>query len=308
MITTITLNPALDHYMIVDSKLIEDEVNRSNKEMLKAGGKGLNVSKVLSSIGIKSNALALIGGFSGEYIRSSFENREMINFIGIELEGITRINAKIYGEDKTICVNGNGPEADENTREEIRRYLNSINKDDYVMICGSKAKGLDDDFIVEMSQIVNKRNGRLVIDMESLTLEMIEKCKPYLIKPNLYEFKKLTGNIDITPKNIKKEIDGLLDIGLKNILISLGKDGALYANENEMYKVDQPEVNAINKVCCGDSMLATFVGYESEGKDIISTLKYATAAGISQACTMDEITMEMIESCTKDIVVKRIDL
>ena len=178
MIYTITLNPALDHYMIVDKPLINDEVNRTSYDYFKVGGKGLNASKSLELLGIKNTAIALIGGFTGKFIKDEFSNRQLINFIGIEIEGNTRVNAKIYAQDKTICVNAGGSSANENTKSEIYKQLKSLNKNDIVMICGKACPGLDDEYLVQLSSFIHDKEATLVIDMESLNVEMIEKCKP----------------------------------------------------------------------------------------------------------------------------------
>lgn len=294
MIYTITLNPALDYYMVIDKELIDDEVNRSNHEMYKAGGKGLNVSKVLSLYGYKSKALALVGGFTGNYINQYFSSFKDIDFVPIQVNGITRINVKIIGSDKAICVNGNGTIANDETKIMVMKSLDAITSDDYVIICGKNAKGLTDDFIKEIADKVNSVSAKLIIDMESLNEEMIRYCKPYLIKPNLYELEMITRNANITLENLKENCDLLLNYGLQSILVSLGKDGAYYANGNIELKISQPNIHAINKVGCGDAMLASFIGKLANGKSIEESLRMATAAGCATASMLEDITLDDI--------------
>ena len=305
MIYTITTNPAIDYYMIVDKPLMEDEVNRSAFERYKAAGKGLNVSGVLQLFGVKSKAITVVGGFTGQFIADNFKNNEYIDFIGIEVEGDTRINCKIFGTDKCYCVNGNGPAVTEDVKVKILDILKDAKKDDYVMLCGKMAKGLDDSFIHQIADVVNSKQAKLVIDMESVNESLIRKCHPYLIKPNLYELGLMMGKTEIQLSELQNVCKEVLSWGVDSILVSLGKDGAYYTDGEQCFKVNQPEFTAINKVGCGDAMLASFIGKLADGTDKQQALKYATAAGCAQAATLDEITLKDIESFVEKMSIEK---
>lgn len=301
MIYTITLNPSLDYFMMVNDELIEDEVNRSINEEYKAGGKGLNVSKILSLYGYSSKAIAVLGGFTGEYIKEYYANVPNVCFIPINTAGITRINVKILGQDKALCVNGNGVIVNKDTEERILNVLDSIDEADYVMICGKMAKGFSDDFIKLIADKVNIAKAKLIIDMESIDIEMIKYCKPYLIKPNLYELGIIMHEENITLNNLKENADKLLNAGLKTILVSLGKDGAYYSDGKINLKVNQPVVKAINKVGCGDAMLGSFIGKLANNKNIEECLKFAISAGCATASKVEDITLDDITHYYSDI-------
>ena len=303
MIYTITLNPAIDHYMLVDKQLINDEVNRAKKDYFKAGGKGLNASRILEMWNIENTAIALVGGFTGSYIKEEFSNKELVHFIGIALEGNTRINSKIYSPVQTICINGNGPIATEKTKKEIISSLKDITNKDVVMICGSACNGLDHSFLEELCDYIHKKGTYLVIDMESLNIEKIQKFKPDLIKPNQYELNLMFK--DDHP--LETQANTLLENGLSSVLVSLGKDGAYYSNKNDIYKVSQPEINAINKVGCGDAMLGTFVGILDKTKNIELALKYSVAAGCATASSLEDITQDKILNIAKEIQVNKVE-
>ena len=113
MIYTITLNPAIDYFITLNETLLVDEVNRGSHEIYKAGGKGLNVSKILSVLNIPSKAIAVLGGFTGQYIQDSFSKDSNIEMIPIPVDGMNRINMKAnYGEE-ALCINGSGPVVNE---------------------------------------------------------------------------------------------------------------------------------------------------------------------------------------------------
>lgn len=103
MIYTITLNPAIDYFITLNETLLVDEVNRGSHEIYKAGGKGLNVSKILSVLNIPSKAIAVLGGFTGQYIQDSFSKDSNIEMIPIPVDGMNRINMKAnYGEELPV--------------------------------------------------------------------------------------------------------------------------------------------------------------------------------------------------------------
>ena len=111
MIYTVTLNPSID-YVVETDKLKIGEVNRSNKEELYPGGKGINVSLMLNELQVENTALGFLGGFIGEYIENTLaSNGVNTEFIKLE-KGFSRINLKIKNEVETE-INGKGPHVSE---------------------------------------------------------------------------------------------------------------------------------------------------------------------------------------------------
>ncbi|MDD7058353.1 MAG: PfkB family carbohydrate kinase, partial [Erysipelotrichaceae bacterium] len=235
MIYTITLNPAIDYFITLNETLLVDEVNRGSHEIYKAGGKGLNVSKILSVMNILSKAIAVLGGFTGQYIQDSFEEDPNIEMIPIPVDGMNRINMKANYGKKALCVNGSGPVANNCTVQFLLDEIAKINADDIVIISGSVMHGFPDDFVTALAQAVHQRNAKVVIDMEQITMEQLKECRPYLIKPNLYEFQLLFENAEINESNIDEYLKKANEMGIENILVSLGKDGAVLSNAQGIY-------------------------------------------------------------------------
>lgn len=306
MIITITLNPSVDYYMNVGAELLEEEINRSKSEIVKVGGKGINVSRLLSALGIENKCIAVCGGFNGDFIRQYCEKMPLVTFKNIEIEGNTRITVQIQGDVREFRVNGAGPSATESTKENILNALDIIEKDDIVMICGSKTKGLDNEFVLQMCDKINAKGAKLVIDMDPMTLEILERTKPLVIKPNMLEFEKIVGAKDLKFEDIGPYVDKILDTGLENVLISLGKNGAYLASKTYAYKLSQPVIKAVNVVGCGDSMLSTFIGKLYQGYSMEDALKYGTSAGCASAMTFDDVTPEAIEELYKQMTVEKV--
>lgn len=295
MIYTITLNPSIDYFITLNETLLVDEVNRGSHEIYKAGGKGLNVSKILSVMNIPSKAIAVLGGFTGQYIQDSFEEDPNIEMIPIPVDGMNRINMKANYGKKALCVNGSGPVANDCTVQLLLDEIAKINADDIVIISGSVMHGFPDDFVTVLAQAVHQRNAKVVIDMEQITMEQLKECRPYLIKPNLYEFQLLFENAEINESNIDEYLKKANEIGIENILVSLGKDGAVLSNAHGIFRLDQPRTLLVNKVGAGDAMLASFIGKLSQGYSSEEALQWGGAAGNAAASKIEDITICDIE-------------
>ena len=295
MIYTFTLNPAIDYFLTIRNELMVDEVNRGTDAIYKAGGKGLNVSKVLSLLDVPSKAVALLGGFTGDFIRKETEKDENIEVIAVEVEGVNRINMKAHYDQKALCINGDGPIVSKKNIEELYRIASRLDEEDIAMLNGSMMKGLDDDFLIAFCDRVHAGKAKLVIDMESLTPDLLRRCRPDLIKPNLYELRLLMDDPLITMDNTKEALRKLREEGIGKILLSLGKDGALLADEEGFLYLCQPDEVLINKVGAGDAMLAGFIGKYSQSRDRELALRYAGACGNAVASRLEDITKETID-------------
>ena len=295
MIYTITLNPAIDYFITLNETLLVDEVNRGSHEIYKAGGKGLNVSKILSVMNIPSKAIAVLGGFTGQYIQDSFAKDTNIEMIPISVDGMNRINMKANYGKKALCINGSGPVANDCTVQLLLDEIAKINADDIVIISGSVMHGFPNDFVTVLAQAVHQRNAKVVVDMEQITMEQLKECRPYLVKPNLYEFQLLFENAEINESNIDEYLRKANSLGIENILVSLGKDGAALSNAQGIFKLDQPHTALVNKVGAGDAMLASFIGKLSQGYSSEEALQWGGAAGNATASKIEDITMHDIE-------------
>ncbi len=295
MIYTFTLNPAIDYFLTIDSDLMIDEVNRGKDAIYKAGGKGLNVSKILSLLDIRSKAVVLLGGFTGDFIRSETEKDRNVEVIPVEIDGVNRINMKAHYDHKALCINGDGPTADERSREALLKIASEITAEDIAVLSGSMMKGLDEGFLTEICNLIHESGAKLVIDMETLNPETLIRCKPDLIKPNLYELRLLMKDQKINADNAKEALSRLREQGIDMILLSLGKDGALLADKEGFLYLEQPDTVLINKVGAGDSMLAAFIGKLSETGDRELALRYGGAAGNAAASQLEDITADTIE-------------
>ena len=290
MIYTLTLNPTVDYFVELESYPQTNEVNRVKRELYKAGGKGLNISKQLNLMGIDSTAITILAGMTGSYIEHEFSGLPHISLQAVAVEGNNRINVKAYFGNQSICINGKGPEADNKTVLDICNLLNAISTEDTVIISGSMMPGLTNHDLVTMCDVITKKNAVLIMDMENISLDLLKRCKPMLIKPNRYELEKIVEfNCDSVEK-IMHAYKLIHKAGGDSMLVSLGADGALLLMEQSVLMLKQPDIVFENKVGAGDAMLASYIGKLSQGMSVEESLKWAGAAGNAVASTINDIT------------------
>ena len=272
MIYTFTLNPSMDYIMDVENPRL-GEINRSRSEVLKVGGKGINVSLVLKALGNKSTVCAVTAGCIGEIIKNEIDNMG-INKITVEGKGCSRINVKIPGERET-AFNGKGCTGNIHIIDSLCENIKS-SVDDIIVLSGSVCNGLDSSVY---TYIMEKIKGRFVIDAEGEFLLNTLKNKPFLIKPNNEELGRIFDcNVDSFEK---AEFYGrkLCSMGAENVIVSMGSMGAVLVNKSDCFVKKAKSIKAVNTVGAGDAMVAGFIS----GYIYKSDIEFAFSEGVRAA-------------------------
>lgn len=277
MVYTVTLNPALDYVMKLKA-LRTDDINRTDGEEIYYGGKGINVSVILTQLGIPNTALGFLGGFTGKKLEEMLKNDNVSCDFNYLKNGDTRINVKIKA-DKEIDLNACGPEITKEDMQSFLKKLDGIKSGDYLILAGSIPNTLPDDIYEQILERVGDRNINCVVDATGDLLKNVLKYKPFLIKPNHHELGDLFSVQIKSDDDIVKYSKKLQEMGAKNVLVSMAKDGAMLTDENGcVHKIGNAKGKLINSVGCGDSMVAGFTaGY-------IKTADYSYALGLGSAC------------------------
>lgn len=281
MIYTVTLNPSLDYVMHLDS--LSSGVNRSVKEEIYPGGKGINVSIVLNNLGIPNKALGFIAGFTGNEIDRIMKNLgSNTDFITLD-HGMSRINVKIESENETE-VNGMGPRITPADLRDLFTKLEEIQDGDFLILAGSIPNSVPDSIYQDIMKELAHKNINIVVDATKDLLLNVLKYKPFLIKPNHIELAEMF-NVELTSDDdIVTYARKLQEMGAQNVLISMGGDGSiLITSEGEVVKISVPKGTVVNTVGSGDSMVAGFVAGYLKSKDLKEALKFATATGSATA-------------------------
>lgn len=293
MIYTLTLNPALDYALYLPA-FSEGKTNRSAREQLDFGGKGINVSYILHQLGVPTVALGFIAGFTGEALRAMLE-REGIpcEFIALE-RGMTRINVKIKSE-KESEINAQGPDIPPEALEKLYDRLDRLGAGDTLLLAGSVPASLPKDIYETILARLDGKGVRYAVDAEGQLLLNVLKYRPYLIKPNRAELCGLVGRELTNDADVECAARGLQSLGAQNVLVSLGGEGALLLDEQgEVHRAPAVGGRPVNTVGAGDSMVAGFLAGAPLGYDY--ALRLGLAAGGATATSPCLATKKEIEA------------
>ena len=300
MIYTVTFNPALDYILELD-KLEIGKIQKSKTELILPGGKGINVSTVLTNLEIDNIALGYKAGFVGAELERLLRNMNVkTDFIDLE-EGNSRINVKISGEEET-AINTNGPKISENKILELLEKLKTLNENDYLVLSGSIPSSIKDDIYEKICSIVKKQNVKIVVDATKNLLVQALKYNPFLIKPNNEELGEIFGVEIHTKEDAYVYGKKLKEMGAKNVLVSMGKIGAALIDEaGQEYFIKSPEGKRVNTVGSGDSMVAGFIAGFLKYNNYEDALKMGVSAGSASALSKYLATKEEVYNLFNNI-------
>lgn len=299
MIYTVTFNPSLDYVIQVD-KLVPGEINRTTHEAVYPGGKGNNVSVILSNLGHSSKALGFTAGFTGEALENMLKEFGCDTaFIRLP-EGSTRINVKINAGEETE-INGQGPVITEEAQSALFEQLDALKEEDILVLAGSIPNTLPSDIYERILEHLQGRGIHFVVDATKDLLLKVLKYHPFLIKPNNHELGEMFG---VTLKNrdeIVAYAKKLQEMGAENVLVSMAGDGAILLTEDGViYEAKPPKGKVLNSVGAGDSMVAGFLtGYLNTG-DYEKAFRLGVVTGSATAFQYWLATKEDIVALMED--------
>lgn len=266
MIYTVTFNPSLDYIVSVENFTV-GRVNRTVKELMFPGGKGINVSIVLNNLGMESTALGFVAGFTGEEIKKRVRELNIKEkFVGID-EGLSRINVKLRSNVESE-INGMGPAIDDKAVKSFYSQLDELKSGDILVISGSIPATMPDTIYRDIMKYLENKGIMIVVDATKDLLVNVLEYHPFLIKPNNYELGEIFGREDLRDKKeVAKYAKLLQEMGAVNVLVSMAGDGAVFVDEKgNVYETEAPEGEVKNSVGAGDSMVAGFIyGYLTGG-------------------------------------------
>ncbi len=300
MVYTVTFNPSLD-YVVQVNNFQNDAVNRAVSENVYAGGKGNNVAVVISNLGLKSRALGFRAGFTGIAMEQMLREYGCdTDFIPLD-EGMTRINVKVKAEDE-FEINGQGPVIPDEKIMQLFEKTDALTADDVLVLSGSIPGTLPDDIYERMMQRLDGKGVRIAVDATQDLLLRVLKYHPFLIKPNNHELGEMFQVTLTEDEQIITYAKKLQQMGARNVLVSMAKDGAILVDEHQqVYQLLPPKGEVVNSVGAGDSMVAGFLaGYLTSGS-YEQALRLGTAAGSATAFTSWLAGREQIDAMMEKI-------
>lgn len=303
MIYTITANPSMDYVLSLD-ELTLGEVNRTGNTFMFAGGKGINVSRILNNLNFDSVAWGFLGGTAGNFIGETLDKAKISNnFISIEDD--TRINVKIKAQQETE-INGAGPNI---TKDELGQFMTNLDKlkaGDIVVAAGSIPPSLGEGFYKDVVKICSDHKAEFVVDTTGQALLDILPFHPLLVKPNRAELSEM---FQVNLNGLESIIHygkKLLDMGSQNVIVSLGGDGAVLITKDKVYHSIPIKITIKNSVGAGDSMVAGFVGQYHKNQNPLEAFRLGVACGSATAASEDLAQLDLINEMIKKAEIKEV--
>lgn len=293
MIYTVTFNPSLD-YTIRIKNFEVGTLNRTNYEEIRVGGKGVNVSIVLTSLGVENIALGFIAGFTGDQIESGMQQLGCkTEFIRLP-QGFSRINIKLQDETETE-MNGMGPAVSISECERFMMNIKRLKPGDTLVLSGSIPSSMPQDMYEQILDAVDTDKIRVLVDTSSNLLRRTLAYHPFLIKPNLIELGELFGRSLIDYDDIVGCAKHLQEEGARNVLVSMGSAGAiLVTDEGQVFSAPAPSGDLVDSIGAGDAMVAGFLAGYLERNSMVDGFAKGLAAGSATAYKQGLATREEI--------------
>lgn len=300
MIYTVTFNPSIDYIMFANDFELNG-LNRATETYKFAGGKGINVSRVLKTLDVSSTTLGFAGGFPGQFIAETLAKSDIVtNFVQVNED--TRINVKLKTGKETE-INAPGPQITDEQFETLLTQIKKTTKEDTVIVAGSIPKSVPNDAYEQIAQITNATGAKLVVDAEKDLVESVLGYHPLFIKPNKDELEVMFNTTIETDQDVIKYATEILTRGAQSVIISLGGEGAVYVDAQQSFKAIVPNGHVVNTVGSGDSTVAGMVAGLEAGLPIKEAFKQAVSAGTATAFNEDLATATAIEDIKKQVVI-----
>lgn len=284
MIYTLTLNPAVDRELTVP-ELIFDHVLRATTWQVDFGGKGFNVSRMLRSLGQDSVAVGFAGGRAGELLRDGLQS------LGIATEfvwvpGETRTNVSIVNQDHSHYLKANepGPTISAGSLQELVAKIHSlVRPDDWWVLAGSLPPGVPDSIYADLIEMIHRQGGKVILDTSGPPLVLGCQAGPDLVKPNAYEASVITGLPVESREQIARAGQAVRKIGAGEVVISLGKEGAMLLAGSGAWVAAAPRIEERNPIGAGDSMVGGLAWGLHQGLAVETALGWGIACGAATA-------------------------
>ena len=308
MIYTVTLNPALDRTVYVE-KLIKYESIRVIREEHYAGGKGIDVSRVIKKLGGQSIALGFLGGYAGMEMEGRLLNEGIAcNFVWTKSE--TRVNVIIHSleDGGEYRLNFRGPEIRPQEVAELVQKCRSLKpKPTFVVISGSVPEGVDPIIYEQLIITFESQGAKVILDTYGEPLKKGLLATPFMVKPNLVELSEFCGKKLSSIKEIIKAAKELLKF-VDVVTVSMGSDGLIGVTKESSYHAIPPRVEAKSTVGAGDSAVAAMVLALERGMPFEEVIRRGAAAGTASTLTDGTATIDINDFNTilANTVVKKI--
>lgn len=285
MIITVTMNPAVDKTAAIQSLELH-ALNRLTGVLRDIGGKGINVSRTVAALGGRSVSMGFLAGETGRGIQRALEELDGVAPDFLYVPGETRTNLKLVEPGGALTeLNEQGPAVtDRDLGSLTARLEGRLSPGDLLVLSGSVGPGVPSDFYRSLTQLAHEKGARVFVDADGPLFSEALAAKPDIIKPNSFELCQLFGlerADEDTLIGLARRLNGQ---GVWLVCVSMGADGAIFAQNGQVYRAQGLKMEARSSVGCGDAMVAAIVYGLEEGLSLEDCLRLALATSAA-ACT-----------------------
>ena len=308
MISTVTINPAIDYSLKTDEIKL-DKVNRVDFLAKSAAGKGINVAKAVKKLGQEPQALGCVGGAAGQYIVDELKKQEITtDFNWVENE--TRINFKVIDNlNQETKINQHGLPLTESELEKIfAKIIEQAQQSEILILGGSLPENTPVDFYQKVIAELERTTTKVFLDTSEKPLRLALKAKPTLIKPNLRELEELKGH-ELSFQEVISVSQDIVTSGLEIVVVSMGNDGALLVTDEEVWYAKPPQVEVVSTVGAGDSMVGALAVAYTKDYSPDEMLGFAVAMSVATILLPgSEVgSLAETEKWRKEVKVKKVE-
>lgn len=286
LVLTVTLNPSLDKTYYLNKFVVGSEWRAQRKHSI-AGGKGINVARVLSELKIPVTTTGFLGGTNGQWIEKQLYNERLANAF-VRIKGETRCNITIQDPKNTTRVLELGPQIHPKELSELfKQFTRIISKVRYLVLSGSLPLGVPSSVYARLIAEAHRHNVLTVLDTSGEPLAAGVAAKPFMVKPNLKEAEEFCGTKLTSPAKIGRALQTIHSKGVGIVIISLGAKGAVMYDGKTFLEAKARKVKIQNTVGCGDALVGGFIAAHAAGRSLEECLKLSVLCGtfVNKSCT-----------------------
>lgn len=303
MIFTVTLNPALD-YEIEISNFNLNKLNRAEKQSFIPGGKGINVSRGLSFLGVDSIATGFLGGFTGHLMLEKLK-KEKFQSRFITIHEPTRLNIKVQDQQHATEINGVSPSISATDIESLWMILDELKDGDILILSGSQPQ-VKENIYKKILERYQRLNLNIILDISGQEYHDLLRFNPLMIKPNTQELKDYTKSELMSEKDILQACRKILSKGSQSIIVSLGYNGAYYMDQTYTCYIHPIKGTPIRSYGAGDHLVSGFIYGLIKNENTMNRLRYGVACASLHIFEQNGYNLKQVEELVQHIEIEEI--
>ncbi len=316
MVLTVTLNPSMDNLYTLENGtepvfIHLGHSNRIGKPKASAGGKGINVAKVMRILGAPVKATGFYGGVNGRKVMRQLKKKKIdADFVRVNQETRGCVSIREQGRKRQTELLEKGPDISAQEKEEfLALYTRLLKECSWVQIGGSVPDKIDTAFYSSLIEQAKKAGKKVFLDTSNELLQASLQAAPTAIKPNRDELAHLFCKESVKLSEVAAYAAQLQrDYGIETVIVSLGSSGAYFALGENRYRGKVPRTAAVSTVGCGDSLVAGYLTACEQGLDEETALKYALAASVANTMTWEpgHLRLQDFKRLLKEVKIKKL--